>query len=250
MHAPERVQLVVADAHRRGVDHGHGAGATIPARLRQRTVPLSTPGFPLPLRNALATLAIAALDADDARAALAWLAAPDAPPAPVAADRLVALHLIDPGTAALLAVHAAHTAAVRAHAARAVDAGAAFRARPSAAAGSVDGALQRAATLWDRRLFFEVHEVLEDVWQRTAGSERQALQGVIQIAVAFHHLAHGNVRGARKLLEEGRERLAATPAVLPALDAPALLASTAYWETALASGSAPTDTPPRLPLVE
>jgi len=205
-------------------------------------------GFPLPLRNALAELAIAALDAGDARAALAWLAAPDDAPAPAAAARLVAAQLVDPGARTLLAVHAAYADAIRAHAARAAEAAASFRADRAAAADSVDGAVQRAAALWNRRLFFEVHEVLEDVWQCTGGDERQALQGVIQIAVAFHHLAHENVRGARKLLVEGRERLAAHARALPSLDVAGLLAATAYWETALASGSAPTEAPPGLAL--
>ena len=205
------------------------------------------PGFPLPLRNALAALAIAALDAADARAALAWLAAPDDAPAPAAAARLAAAQLVDPGARTLLAVHAAYADAVRAHAGRAAAAASSFRA-DAAAADSVDGALQRAAALWNHRLFFEVHEVLEEVWQCTGGAERQALQGVIQIAVAFHHLAHGNVRGARKLLVEGRERLAAHARALPSLDAAALLEASAYWETALASGSVPTEAPPGLAL--
>lgn len=211
-------------------------------------MPLPTPGFPLPLRNALAELSIAALDAEDARAALDWLATSGGAPPAAAAARLVAVHLVDPGGTALLDVHAPHAAGVRAHAARALAAAAAIRVVAPAAAGSVGGAVERAAVLWDRRLFFEVHEVLEEVWQRTAGPERQALQGVIQIAVAFHHLAHDNVRGARKLLQEGRERLAATAAALPVLDAARLVDATAYWETALAAGSMPTDAPPRLPL--
>jgi hypothetical protein len=145
-------------------------------------------------------------------------------------------------------VHAPHAAGLRAHAARALAAAVAIRAFTPAAPGSIAGAVERAAVLWDRQLFFEVHEVLEEVWHRTAGPERQALQGVIQIAVAFHHLAHGNVRGARKLLQEGRERLAATAATLPMLDAAELLGATAYWETALAAGSMPTGAPPRLPV--
>src|SRR5206468_134864 len=87
---------------------------------------------------------------------------------------------------------------------------------------------------------FEVHEVLEAVWKTAAGATRQALQGVIQIAVAYHHLMHGNRRGARSLLVEGRSRLASVPATtLPALDVAALLAATAPWGEARAS-SAPT----------
>ncbi len=200
---------------------------------------MATPGFPLPLRNALAALACDALDADDARAALAWLADPAEAPTGGAAGRLASLHLIDAGGAALLDVHAAWDAAIRAHAARALRAAAAHRARV-APDEAVARAVVQAAALWNEGLFFEVHEVLEAVWQRETGERRQALQGVIQIAVAYHHLAHGNPRGARTLLREGRARLAAVPpGTLPALDAGALLAATASAEVALTTAGAP-----------
>ena len=208
---------------------------------------MATPGFPLPLRNALAELALAAGEDDDAAAALGWLAAPaDAPP-PAAAARLAAVHLIDPGGRALLLVHAPHAAAVAAHASRALRAAAAFRRGPAGA--DIVRACRVAAALWNERLFFEVHEVLEAVWKTAAGATRQALQGVIQIAVAYHHLMHGNRRGARSLLVEGRSRLASVPATtLPALDVAALLAATAPWEEALARHETPADEPPPLGL--
>jgi hypothetical protein len=204
--------------------------------------------FPLPLRNALAHLAIDALDHDDARAALAWLAAHDAPPAGAAAERLAREHLIDPGAREVLAVHAPHDAGIRAHATHALAAAEAYRQRP-AEADAVAGAVARAAALWDARLFFEVHEVLEAVWQRASGETRQALQGLIQIAVAFYHLGAGNLRGARQLVSDGRARLAATATVLPVVDSPALLAATAPWEDALAAHRpVPATAAPRFPL--
>jgi hypothetical protein len=208
---------------------------------------LPTSGFPLPLRNALAELALAAGDGDDALAALAWLAAPGDAPPPAAATRLAAVHLIDPGARTLLPVHAPRTAEVGAHAARALRAARVFRRNPSSS--GIARACHLAAALWNERLFFEVHEVLEAVWKTAAGAERQALQGVIQIAVAYHHLAHGNRRGGRTLLAEGRSRVASVPAdTLPALDVPGLLAATGPWEAALARGEAPTEDPPRLAL--
>ena len=208
---------------------------------------MATPGFPLPLRNALAELALAACEDPAAAAALGWLAAPTEPPPPAAAARLAAVHLIDPGGRALLPVHAPHAAAVAAHAKRALRAVAAFRRGP--AGTGIPRACRIAAALWNERLFFEVHEVLEAVWTTAAGAERQALQGVIQIAVAYHHLAHGNRRGARKLLAEGRGRLASVPATtLPALDVAGLLAATAPWEAALACRETPAAEPPRLAL--
>jgi hypothetical protein len=203
--------------------------------------------FPLPLRNALAELAIAALTADDAAAALAWLTDPARPPSPAAATRLVAVHLLDPGGTALLDVHAPHASAVAEHARRGTRAATARRTRAVTPASPVAHAVEDATVLWDERLFFEVHEVLEAVWQKASGDVRQALQGVIQLAVAFHHLEHGNHRGARSLLVEGRRRLDTVPReVLPGLDVARLRESVTPWETALGAGTVPATELPRL----
>ena len=56
-------------------------------------------------------------------------------------------------------------------------------------------------------LHFEVHELLEPYWVRASGEAKETLQGLIQVAVAYAHLANGNLRGARALMEEGRSRL-------------------------------------------
>jgi len=200
-------------------------------------------GFPLPLRDALAALVLDALAGDaPASAALAWLAAPGEPPPPAAAARLADAHLIDPGGAALLPVHAPHTAAAARHAARALVALAGVVAPPTDDPVAV--AVARAAALWSQALFFEVHEVLEDVWRTADGERRLALQGLIQVAVAFHHLAHGNARGARTLLREGRARLETGPDTLPGIDTIALLTDTAAWQVALDTGTPPPDGPP------
>jgi hypothetical protein len=68
-------------------------------------------------------------------------------------------------------------------------------------------ALDAAAALFDAGLFFEVHEVLEPHWAAAGGQTRDALQGLIQVAVAWQHLANGNLAGARSLLAEGGARL-------------------------------------------
>ena len=53
---------------------------------------------------------------------------------------------------------------------------------------SLPVALGQAAVLFGARLYFEVHERLEPYWLRARGADRQALQGLIQVAVGFHHL--------------------------------------------------------------
>jgi hypothetical protein len=179
--------------------------------------------------------------------ALSWLAAPATAPSPPAAQRLAAVHLIDPGGAALLAIHAPYAESVTEHARGALLAAAAYRRMPARATPPLATTVRRASVLWNERLFFEVHEVLEATWKTEAGSVRQALQGWIQIAVAYLHLAHGNLRGARSLLSEGRERLAnVPPSTLPALDAEALLVATAPLMATLVAGDAPRAEPPPL----
>ena len=72
---------------------------------------------------------------------------------------------------------------------------------------SLGSALDAAADLFDAGLYFEVHELLEPYWMRAGGGERKILQGLIQVAVGFHHLENGNLKGARSLLDEGSARL-------------------------------------------
>jgi hypothetical protein len=98
-----------------------------------------------------------------------------------------------------------HAAMVRARARRAHEALAGCPMLP--ADPSLEQTLIAAAALFDAGLHFEVHELLEPHWAGAQGAERQALQGLIQIAVGFQHLANGNVEGARSLLAEGSLRL-------------------------------------------
>ncbi len=73
---------------------------------------------------------------------------------------------------------------------------------------SIAEALALAGALFDAGLYFEVHEVLEPHWMRAReAEERQALQGLIQVAVGYQHFADGNLAGARSLLEQGGGRL-------------------------------------------
>jgi hypothetical protein len=96
-------------------------------------------------------------------------------------------------------------ALVRARARRASEALAACG--PTRVEPSLEEALAAAAVLFDAGLYFEVHELLEPHWVRASGAERHALQGLIQVAVAFQHLDNGNVEGARSLLVDGSARL-------------------------------------------
>lgn len=55
--------------------------------------------------------------------------------------------------------------------------------------------------------FFEAHEVWEELWADTQGSDRRFFQGLIQVAVCLHHFGNGNLRGAVKLYHGCRSYL-------------------------------------------
>lgn len=64
---------------------------------------------------------------------------------------------------------------------------------------------------FNRREFFESHEVLEELWQETHDERRKFYQGLIQAAVALHHFENGNLGGARKVYLSARNYLGAYP---------------------------------------
>ena len=70
---------------------------------------------------------------------------------------------------------------------------------------------RRGLDLFNRREFFEAHEVLEDVWRAAPGDEKLFLQGLIQLAVGLHHYSTGNLAGATSLLARGNRNLARYP---------------------------------------
>lgn len=76
-----------------------------------------------------------------------------------------------------------------------------------ASAASLDEMVDAAGALFDAGLYFEVHELLEPRWREARGEMRETLQGLIQVAVGYQHLANGNLAGARALLGEGADRL-------------------------------------------
>lgn len=60
---------------------------------------------------------------------------------------------------------------------------------------------------FNRHNYFQAHEIWEDLWVGERGPEREFYQGLIQAAVALHHLSRGNLRGARTLWERSRAYL-------------------------------------------
>lgn len=100
-------------------------------------------------------------------------------------------------------------------------------------------------SLWRRHLYFECHEFLETLWKAAEGSEKQALQGLIQAAGAFIHLERGKRKPAARLAIKALERLSQHPAVIRRFTDPSqLLADLDAVSQAPASTDASTVTAP------
>lgn len=99
--------------------------------------------------------------------------------------------------------------------------------------------------LFNSAEFFEAHEVLEDVWRAAPAAEKKFLQGLIQVAVAFHHHSKQNRVGARSLLARARRNLSGYPDKFGGIDLKPLLKSLARWQAAL-EDSRPTSPLPRI----
>jgi hypothetical protein len=57
---------------------------------------------------------------------------------------------------------------------------------------------------FNRRDFFEAHEVWEDLWADSHGDDRKFIQGLLQAAVGLFHFSGGNLGGAVKLYHSSR----------------------------------------------
>jgi len=175
--------------------------------------------LPLPLRNRLAELILEAFEPGEGRATLVAIArvtgAGESTVDAADAQRLLDLGWFDsptPGRLRWKGAFQADAAAVGERASRGV---AAVRDWRDPDLPGLAPVLGRAAALANQGLYFEVHEILEPEWFRAAEPERTALQGLIQVAVGFHHLENGNRDGGHSLLALGVAKLSQAGSALP-----------------------------------
>jgi hypothetical protein len=68
-------------------------------------------------------------------------------------------------------------------------------------------ALDRGLALIRSGEYFAAHEELEDEWRVAPGEERDFLQGLVHVAVAWHHAGRGNRPGCERQLAKAARRL-------------------------------------------
>jgi predicted metal-dependent hydrolase len=110
-------------------------------------------------------------------------------------------------------------------------------------AESLDAAYERGLELIRRGEYFTAHEALEDAWRAAEPPERDFFQGLVHVAVAWHH-AHvtGRVRACESQLAKATRRLAPYAPAHRGLDVSAVLAT-----VEAAHGRFPDLPSPRLP---
>ncbi|MGA3210956.1 MAG: DUF309 domain-containing protein [Terriglobales bacterium] len=96
---------------------------------------------------------------------------------------------------------------------------------------------QRGLDVFNDGRYFDAHEILEDVWRESKGNDRRFLQGLIQIAVALHHYANGNLAGAKSVFKRAEMNLASYPEGFGALYLAELRATVTEWRQALENGA-------------
>jgi uncharacterized protein len=106
---------------------------------------------------------------------------------------------------------------------------------------------ERGLAHFNAREFFEAHEVWEELWLVEAAPENTFLQGIIQIAAAFHHYRRGNTDGAETLLAAGIVKITRFPADHRGLAILELREEAKAWARALGERQRPGDE--RLPSI-
>ena len=112
------------------------------------------------------------------------------------------------------------------------------------------GGLQDGLALIRAGRYFEAHEVLEEEWRVAPPRERDFLQGLIHVAVAWYQSERRNPVGCERQLEKARRRLAPYAPAHRGVDVAALLARLDLVEPDLLQHAVDGDVQPPRPIEE
>ncbi|HYC60855.1 MAG TPA: DUF309 domain-containing protein [Thermoanaerobaculia bacterium] len=68
-------------------------------------------------------------------------------------------------------------------------------------------AIAAGVELFNAHEFWHAHEAWEELWLQTTGDEKIFLQGLIQLAAAYHHVQRGTFRGGVRLFDAALRKL-------------------------------------------
>ena len=73
-------------------------------------------------------------------------------------------------------------------------------------------ALEQGIAHFNAHEFWHAHESWEQLWLPATGPEKLFLQGLIQLAAAYHHVQRGTFRGGVRLFDAALKKLEPLPA--------------------------------------
>jgi uncharacterized protein len=85
--------------------------------------------------------------------------------------------------------------------------------------------------------YFEAHESLEDAWRAAEPAEKDFFQGLVHVAVAWHHAGRGNRPGCERQLAKAERRLHGFAPEHRGVDVAAILVSVAAARRRVEDGS-------------
>lgn len=88
-----------------------------------------------------------------------------------------------------------------------------------------------------RGQYFEAHEALEIAWRAAPAEERDFLQGLVHVTVAWYQAGRGRPVACASQLEKARRRLAAYTPTHRGVDVTSVLRQVAEAERLVAAGS-------------
>ncbi|HEX4747719.1 MAG TPA: DUF309 domain-containing protein [Gaiellaceae bacterium] len=91
--------------------------------------------------------------------------------------------------------------------------------------------------------YFDAHEALEDEWREAPAAERDFLQGLVHVAVAWLHAERGNRNGCERQLAKAERRLAAYRPSHRGVDVEIVLADVESARATISGGSLELPTP-------
>lgn len=109
----------------------------------------------------------------------------------------------------------------------------------------MDAWLRDGLDLIRRGQYFEAHEKLEEAWRAADPAEKDFFQGLVHVAVAWHHAGRGNRPGCERQLAKAARRLGPYAPRHRGVDVSAVLASVADAQRRVETGSL--DLPAPLP---
>ena len=95
---------------------------------------------------------------------------------------------------------------------------------------SISEEMVQAISLFNRRYYWETHEVLEEVWLQESGQQKLFTQALIQSAAALYHVLNANPAGVIKLAETALQKFQNVPLEKYGVDCRQLISSLKFYQ--------------------